>query len=384
MVHVARSTEIAFDAYEFLFDPVTGNMKPTDGLYGTDCGKGSSRALHNGGLPAGFTYNDMRTVPGLDGGRADRVGVCWYEGKDSVNLALLLVTTENWVQLTRGNPNTDRQDIDGIVAEFGPIAAKTGYYLGDIDLASVGLGIDLPSSRNGGYMLAFGDYDPVTQTFALGYGKPLNWGRKAGNPCAPEQRPYWSDENPVDGQFTSDEYISYSTNCPDPQGPMLALLYDPASPRDEIVRPTSQRVEFGKVTSGSFSSLLEVDGAIERVCRFVVPSRSGVFARIELDFHPVSTDVGPMKLVAFAAGSQAGNCYLALELWKPGVGYVTVREPRFLYTDLQAVTGEVVDGTSFIDGSRNVRARLVASRLGNTVQTPCVSLDGVLLRIKKE
>ncbi|MBL1217109.1 MAG: hypothetical protein D8M59_06385 [Planctomycetes bacterium] len=222
---------LAFDCFE-----PDGGMPgmPTDGLYGDDCGMGSSRWFFGSTYCNMYTVNDMELGSNSAGMQSERASFAWHwevNGPGTSEQCYVAVfTAEDFDDTCSGPPASGYYS--GIIWDFGILASSVGYYWFDSAdlLCDTGLFHQLPLDGVGAYSMILGQAYNGTEITLATCAQPMLWGTKPANPGyqGPAQ---WDDDNPSDGMHSApDECYDYAVAlCPDPLGTMVCF-YAPELP----------------------------------------------------------------------------------------------------------------------------------------------------------
>ncbi|MCW5937468.1 MAG: hypothetical protein KIT11_09200 [Fimbriimonadaceae bacterium] len=293
----AAANEIAFDLFEFLFDP-DGKLYPDEVPgYGPSAGLGNpaTRYRYVPFKRNTMVYNDMKLKPESAGAVAKRVAFAWVQGV-AEPLRVFAATTENF---NTANPNSSqaRGDFTGVTIDFGTVPPGAGYYWADVDLGTLSLA--LPRDANGGYVLqqlAAANTFSTSNTFMM-------WGAKAQNPAAPQNPIEFQSLALNNGTFSlpGDQVDTRFGTPVDPLGTMFALLYEPPA----TIAPTTFTVSLGRLASGNLASLQSTDGNMLRVCKFIVPNL--VVPPVQVQVDSASQPNLTPSLVKFRVTSRMGT-----------------------------------------------------------------------------
>ena len=145
---------------------------------------------------APMTINMMVVEPGTEGLTSDRMQVAWFWGALGPNTSeqcfIAVFTAEDFDEFCADPPAGN--SFDGVVLDFGDLAAGIGYYWTDVELCLTGLFLDHPVDGSGAYtMIAASDFDPVGGTFTPPtLAQFMFWGLKVDSP----------GEQPTDVNYT--------------------------------------------------------------------------------------------------------------------------------------------------------------------------------------
>lgn len=219
-------TALAFDCFE-----PDGGMPgwPTDGLYGLDCGLGTSRWFFGTTYCNMFNVNDISNLsdPGFNGAISERAEWAWWwyaGGPGTSEQCYVAIFTAEEFDDTCGGPAATSY-YSGIIFDYG-VVGYGGYYFTDSEdtLCGSGLFFQMPTDGAGAYSTILANDFNGSTLFLATCGQPMLWGTKPGNPS--QQGPVqWDDDNPSDGTHTApDECYDYSFGtCPDPMGSMVCF-----------------------------------------------------------------------------------------------------------------------------------------------------------------
>jgi hypothetical protein len=229
-------TDLAFDNYEPQGASGSAPGYPTDGLYGLDCGMGTSRWFFGTAYCNVYYTNDIQkfTNDAYQGKSSTRAQWAWYfacDGASSEHCLVAVFTAEDFDDSCSG-PDVGGSGYSGVIADFGTIGCNPGgYYFTDVDLSTTSLSYTLPQN-NGAYQVFF------LQNFSTSTGsgtlsscaQPMLWGTKPGNPS--QQGPIeWDDDGGVGAPGSGDGTHTAPTECydmtfgvcPDPLGGMFCF-----------------------------------------------------------------------------------------------------------------------------------------------------------------
>jgi hypothetical protein len=223
---LAQAEVLAFDC----FSPDV-NGYPTDGLYGADCGMGSSRWY------LGTTYHnphhafDIHLSPGTEGKLATRIEFAWFDSRPYRQpFYALLWPIEDYDASCTGPAFSSTYD--GIIIEVNEW--QWGRWF--IDVRNITIPFQLPVDGVGGIVAIYAqDITGSSITFVSPSVQPMLWGTFDPN-CDPpgnntnfQVATQWDDDNPLDGSFNpapppaGECYSYYYGVCPDPLGAMYCF-----------------------------------------------------------------------------------------------------------------------------------------------------------------
>lgn len=232
---IAQTEVLAFDC----FSPDASGF-PSDDLYGTGCGSGSSRWY------LGTTYDnphhayDIHLTPGTEGALATRMEFAWYDSRPTNTGESFYVVTfpiEDYEASCVGNPPFTTS-YNGVIFSFGVLAPGSGYYYTDI--TGLTIPFQLPIDGVGGVVTIYAQNVTASSiTLSSAYHQPMLWGT-FDSACIPagtnpnfQVHTQWDDDNPLDGSFNpavppnGECYSYYYGVCPDPLGAMVCYYAVP-------------------------------------------------------------------------------------------------------------------------------------------------------------
>lgn len=201
----AKSTTLAYDAFEPTPPFDVDFPPPGDGHYGVNCGLNGNRYLFTGTYHGAQYVDDMKVCPGAENAKSDRTEFLWswQPPAGSETCFIFLFTTEDFDQSCVGPPFST--GYDGVRIGFGVL--PKGFWYTDVDVQANGLFWQLPTDGQGGtYFIQSQGFTSTTIFLATQAGAGM-WGTKdpsatpPGTNCSSTTKIMWIDDNPQDGTF---------------------------------------------------------------------------------------------------------------------------------------------------------------------------------------